>query len=135
MLESETYDGMPPIEWSTVDTEKEDHKDEDYVDENIENTSDDEKGEEQLKPKIKKENNKTNKTKGRRKKKSNDISSEMFTCDICSKRFCKLHRLEGHLRQHRGLKVRLMILFNMIWIFTKSYSNTKLLMLSINIPL
>lgn len=28
-----------------------------------------------------------------------------LTCETCGKKFFKLHRLEGHLRQHQGLKV------------------------------
>lgn len=30
-----------------------------------------------------------------------------LTCDECGKKFFKKHRLEGHLREHQGLKVRL----------------------------
>lgn len=30
-----------------------------------------------------------------------------LSCEQCGKKFFKLHRLEGHLRQHQGLKVRL----------------------------
>lgn len=32
-----------------------------------------------------------------------------LTCDTCGKKFFKLHRLEGHLRQHQGLKACLLL--------------------------
>lgn len=34
-----------------------------------------------------------------------------LTCEQCGKKFFKSHRLEGHLRQHQGLKVRSVIVF------------------------
>lgn len=40
------------------------------------------------------------------KPKSDSVNKKStLTCDTCGKKFFKLHRLEGHLRQHQGLKV------------------------------
>lgn len=50
-------------------------------------------------------------TRIRKRKRTNDASTLNISCDICSKKFFKLHRLEGHLRQHQGLKVNAFDMF------------------------
>lgn len=63
---------------------------------------------------IEKGQNDKKKVKPRKIRKSASLLH--FICDICNKKFYKLHRLKGHLRTHQGLKVNSFLIMFYVFI-------------------